>query len=141
MRSYTRTDCTVRIQVLPTIFLNHASYKKLSHLDSVSTQLIVNSCNVDIQCDLANEVKPSNTTESSWMNDWGEESATQDLSVEEPSTAILSNQDEINRLKAIISEIPLENESLKVLDSEFHETRLQNANTGTLNFSFEILFK
>jgi hypothetical protein len=72
---------------------------------------------IEIQCNL-----PEDDQASSWNNDWDEENTNQDLPIQEQGSEKSSNEDEINRLKAIIEEIQMENQYLKELNS-------QNTNT------------
>jgi len=73
---------------------------------------------IQIQCNLSEENQVS-----SWNNDWEEDNTNQELPIQEQGSEKLSNEEEINRLKTIISEIQIENEHLK-------EFNLQNANKG-----------
>jgi len=85
------------------------------NLDSNEINL---SHDIDIQCNLSEENQLS-----SWNNDWEEGNTNQDLPIQEQGLEKLSNEEEIDRLKVIISEIQMENQHLK----EFY---LQNANNS-----------
>jgi hypothetical protein len=85
------------------------------NLDSNEINL---SHDIDIQCNLSGENQLS-----SWNNDWEEGNTNQDLPIQEQGSEKLSNEEEINRLKIIISEIQIENQHLK-------EFNLQNANNS-----------
>ena len=59
-----------------------------------------------------------NQRTSSWGNDWGEDETREDAPVQEQGVEKSSNEEEINRLKAAIEEIQLENQVLKELNSQ-----------------------
>jgi hypothetical protein len=115
------------------IYQIRRKYAQLFDLDSDEIQL---SQDVDIQCNLFEEFRSKNTEESSWNNDWDEENTSQHLPIQEQ----LNKDEEINRLNAVISEITLENENLKDLNSEFYQAKLQNTNTGMFTF-LQVLFQ
>jgi len=106
------------------------------HRLTLDPEEIKRSHDIDIQCNLSDELRSSNTEESSWHNDWDEDNTPRHLPTQEP----LSNEEEINRLKAIISEIELENDNLKDLNSQFYQTSLQHPTTGIFTFFKQIIF-
>jgi hypothetical protein len=67
---------------------------------------------IEIQCNL-----PEENQTSSWNNNWNEENTTQDVPIQVQTSEKSSNEEEINRLKAIIEEIQLENQVLKEFNS------------------------
>lgn len=70
---------------------------------------------MEIQCNLAEETQVS----SDWSNnDWEEDTTTTELAVQEQGGETTSNEEEINRLKALIEEIQIENQYLKELNSQ-----------------------
>jgi hypothetical protein len=100
------------------------------HRLTLDPEEIQRSHDIDIQCNLSDELRSSNTEESSWHNDWDEDNTPRHL----------SNEEEINRLKAIISEIELENDNLKDLNSQFYQASLQHPTTGIFTFFKQIIF-
>ena len=102
---------------------------------NLDSEEIQTSHDIDIQCNLSDKLRSLNTVQSSWTNDWDEENTPQHLPMQEQDSEQLSNEEEINRLKAIISGIELENDNLKDLNSQFYQASLQNANTGILGSS------
>ncbi|CAF0778122.1 unnamed protein product [Rotaria sordida] len=84
---------------------------------------IKSSHDIDIQCNISEEL--------SWNKNWNDESTHQDLSNQEEKLTQLSNDDEINQLKTILSDIQLENEHLKDLNSQLYQTKLQNLDSIT----------
>ncbi len=80
------------------------------------------SHDMEIQCNLSEEVQ---------ISDWDDDNTNRDLPIQEQGSEKSSNEEEINRLKAIISEIQRENENLK-------ETNLQNANLRMFILVFQI---
>ncbi|CAF4420626.1 unnamed protein product [Rotaria sp. Silwood2] len=81
------------------------------------------SHDIDIQCNISEEL--------SWNNNWNDPSIHQDLSNQEEKLTKLSNEDEINRLKSIISEIELENDNLKDLNSQLYQTKWRTIDSIT----------
>ncbi|CAF4514139.1 unnamed protein product, partial [Rotaria sp. Silwood2] len=81
------------------------------------------SHDIDIQCNISEEL--------SWNNNWNDPSIQQDLSNQEEKLTKLSNEDEINRLKSIISEIELENDNLKDLNSQLYQTKWRTIDSIT----------
>ncbi|CAF5203208.1 unnamed protein product, partial [Rotaria magnacalcarata] len=84
---------------------------------------------IDIQCNLSDERQASNNDESSWSNNWADEKIQQEKLVQEQKS---TEDDEINRLKSIISDIQLENENLKELNAELYQIKLQYTNTDSM---------
>ncbi|UJR33572.1 hypothetical protein I4U23_021010 [Adineta vaga] len=73
---------------------------------------------VEIQCHLSDEHRPTHTESSSWNNDWEEENTLRHPSTNESNLEKLSKDDEIKRLKTIISQMEH--------DSSVHSQKHQN---------------
>ncbi|CAM4918168.1 unnamed protein product [Rotaria socialis] len=84
---------------------------------------------IDIQCNLSDERQAPNHDESSWSNNWTDEKIQQEKLVPEQKS---TEDDEINRLKSIISDIQFENENLKELNAELYQIKLQYTNTDSI---------
>ncbi|CAF3603471.1 unnamed protein product [Rotaria sp. Silwood1] len=91
---------------------------KLQHEIEHGSVEIKSSNNVDIQCDLIDELQLSTTKESILNKNLIEETTKQQIPIEEQ----LSNQQEIIRLKTIIEEIKIENKNLKDLNSQLYNS-------------------
>ncbi|CAF3726526.1 unnamed protein product [Rotaria magnacalcarata] len=97
--------------------------------DDQDSDEMVSLHDIDIQCNLSDERQASNNDESSWSNNWADEKIQQEKLVQEQKS---TEDDEINRLKSIISDIQLENENLKELNAELYQIKLQYTNTDSM---------
>ena len=97
------------------------------HLDGTTTKA---SHDIEIQCYMVEEIRPTQTEGSVWNNDWEEEHTLRHPLTRELVLEKLSKDDEIKRLKAIISEMEHEN-------SEKRQTTPQPTDTGMIIFLFE----
>ncbi|CAF3336486.1 unnamed protein product [Rotaria sp. Silwood1] len=102
--------------------LNEVELEFRKTLDDHSNE-IKSSHDIDIQCNISEELP--------WNIHWDDESTHRDIPIQEEKLTKSSNEDEINRLKTIISEIQLENENLKDLNSELYQRKLQTLDSNT----------
>ncbi|CAF4984732.1 unnamed protein product, partial [Rotaria sp. Silwood1] len=94
-----------------------------NNTDNNDSNEIKSSHDIDIQCNISEELP--------WNIHWDDESTHRDIPIQEEKLTKSSNEDEINRLKTIISEIQLENENLKDLNSELYQRKLQTLDSNT----------
>ena len=85
---------------------------------------------IEIQCYLVEEFRPTQTEGSVWNNDWEEEHTLRHPLTHELLLEKLSKDDEIKRLKAIILEMEHEN-------SQKRQTTPQPTDTGMRIFLLE----
>ncbi|CAF3326714.1 unnamed protein product, partial [Rotaria socialis] len=97
--------------------------------DDQDSDEMVSLHDIDIQCNLSDERQAPNHDESSWSNNWTDEKIQQEKLVPEQKS---TEDDEINRLKSIISDIQFENENLKELNAELYQIKLQYTNTDSI---------